>query len=281
MKAYLNKAAWLGLGVPLPRWAAVGLGLLPFVLLGAAYLVLSDIRLAENPADKLMPALSTIGDTAVRYMFQPDLRTGKYLLLDDWLSSMQRICLGLGLAAFVGLVLGVATGLFPYIRSSLLPFVTFASIVPPLAILPILFILFGVDEIGKVALIFLGSVWFIARDIYEYASNIPKEQIVKVLTFNASLPTVIRRVILPQVMPRLIDASRLSLGAAWLFLIASEAIASTDGLGYRIFLVRRYLAMDVIILYVIVITITGFLLDMLLRKAIATWYPWYAARKRA
>jgi NitT/TauT family transport system permease protein len=58
-------------------------------------------------------------------------------------------------------------------------------------------------------------------------------------------------VILPQVMPRLLDAVRISLGAAWLFLIAAEAIASTDGLGYRIFLVRRYLAMDVIIPYVL------------------------------
>jgi NitT/TauT family transport system permease protein len=58
---------------------------------------------------------------------------------------------------------------------------------------------------------------------------------------------VVYRVILPQVMPRLLDAVRISLGAAWLFLIAAEAIASTDGLGYRIFLVRRYLAMDVII----------------------------------
>ena len=62
---------------------------------------------------------------------------------------------------------------------------------------------------------------------------------------------VVYRVILPQVMPRLLDAVRISLGAAWLFLIAAEAIASTDGLGYRIFLVRRYLAMDVIIPYVL------------------------------
>ena len=55
---------------------------------------------------------------------------------------------------------------------------------------------------------------------------------------------------MPQVLPQLIDTVRLALGAAWLFLIAAEAIASTEGLGYRIFLVRRYLAMDVILPYV-------------------------------
>ena len=75
--------------------------------------------------------------------------------------------------------------------------------------------------------------------------------------------------------PRLLAAVRLALGAAWLFLIASEAIASTDGLGYRIFLVRRYLAMDVIIPYVLWITILGFSFDWLLLKWSAWRYPWY------
>ncbi len=61
--------------------------------------------------------------------------------------------------------------------------------------------------------------------------------------------------VLPQIWPRLIDSLRLTLGSAWLFLIAAEAIASTEGLGYRIFLVRRYLAMDVILPYVVWITL--------------------------
>ncbi len=65
--------------------------------------------------------------------------------------------------------------------------------------------------------------------------------------------------------PRLIDALRLTLGPAWLFLIAAEAIASTEGLGYRIFLVRRYLAMDVILPYVAWITLLAFAMDWLLR----------------
>ena len=66
-------------------------------------------------------------------------------------------------------------------------------------------------------------------------------------------------------LPRLIDGVRLSLGAAWLFLIAAEAIASDSGLGYRIFLMRRYLAMDVILPYVAWITLLAFTLDLALR----------------
>ena len=64
------------------------------------------------------------------------------------------------------------------------------------------------------------------------------------------------------------------LGSAWLFLIAAEAIASTDGLGYRIFLVRRYLSMDVIFPYVIWITLLAFLVDLALRKLSAWLFPW-------
>lgn len=281
MSRTFSKAGWLGLGSSLPKGVIIFLGLLPFALMLVAYLIGSDMRLSENPADKLMPSLDTMWNTFERYAFQEDKRTGVYLLWNDWLVSMKRIAIGLGSAAFTGLVLGIAMGMFPYIRRALLPFVTFWSIVPPLAILPILFITFGVGEIGKVALIFLGAVWFISRDIYEYVSNFPKEQIVKVLTFNASIFGLLKRVILPQVMPRLIDATRLTLGAAWLFLIASEAIAATDGLGYRIFLVRRYLAMDVIIPYVAVITLTGFAIDIMLRKLNDIFYPWYVARKRS
>ena len=73
------------------------------------------------------------------------------------------------------------------------------------------------------------------------------------------------RVILPQVTPKLIDAVRLSLGAGWLFLIAAEAVAATDGLGYRIFLVRRYMSMDVILPYVAWITFLAFFIDLGLR----------------
>jgi NitT/TauT family transport system permease protein len=80
-------------------------------------------------------------------------------------------------------------------------------------------------------------------------------------------------------MPRLIDAVRLSLGTAWLFLIAAEAIASTDGLGYRIFLVRRYMSMDIILPYVAWITLLAFATDWLLLRLSRFIYPWYHTEK--
>ncbi len=253
------------------------LAIVPFVLIITAYMVGSDIRLTENPSDKLMPSLASMWDSFYEAAFVPDKRKGTYLLWNDWISSMWRLLAGIGLASVVGLFLGLNAGLYPGFRRLSVPFVTFVSIIPPLAILPILLIVFGAGEVGKIALIFFGTVWLITRDIYLYTKAIPFEQIIKGLTLGASQFAVTYRIILPQVLPRLINTIRLNMGPAWLFLIAAEAIAAKAGLGYRIFLVRRYMAMDLIIPYVMVITLTGFIMDFGLRKTLRLLFPWYAA----
>lgn len=252
-------------------------GALAFILLACTYLTVSHIRLAENPSDKLTPSISKMVSSVKRMAFTIDNRTGDYLMLRDTLSSLRRMAIGLGLAAFVGLFLGISMGAFPGMSAAFSPFVRFLAIVPPLSILPILFITFGVEELGKVMLIFLGSVFIITLNMCHETQRLPQEQIVKALTLGASQFEVVYKVILSQMMPVLIVTVRLCLGGAWLFLIASEAIASTDGLGYRIFLMRRYLAMDVIIPYVLWITLLGFLMIILLGLLLKWFYPWYGA----
>jgi NitT/TauT family transport system permease protein len=256
-------------------WLKWLLAVLPFVLLLGLYITASEVRHRENPSDKLLPGFSQMGQAVERMAFTEDRRSGKYLLVADTLASLQRLLIGLSLAAVTGLLLGLNMGLFPGMDRGFNPFITFFSMIPPLAILPILFISFGVDELAKVMLIFIGTFPLISRDIRLAVRHIPREQITKALTLGASQLEIAYRILLPQVMPRLLVAVRLSLGAAWLFLIASEAIAADEGLGYRVFLVRRYLAMDVILPYVLWITFLGFLFDWLLRQAERRFFPWY------
>jgi len=207
--------------------------------------------------------------------FTPDKRSGQYLLWVDTASSLKRILIGVAIAASIGLLLGLNMAMFPGMRAGLLSGLTFFSMIPPLAILPILFIVAGIDEFAKITLIVIGIFPVISRDIFLAVSKMPKAQVTKALTLGASEIGVVYRIVLPQILPRLLDSLRLSLGAAWLFLIAAEAIASTDGLGYRIFLVRRYMAMDVIIPYVLWITVLGFSMDWLLRLCVRKVFPWY------
>ena len=255
------------------------LALMPFLLVVALYFTASHIRHLENESDKLLPTASQLVGAVDRMAFQEDRRSGDYLLLEDTLSSLGRIAAGISMATALALILGLNMGLYNGAHALTNPFITFISMIPPLAILPILFIVFGIGEWGKIMLIFLGTFPIITRDITLYVKNIPKETIVKAQTLGAKNLSLTYKIIMPMVIPRLIDSLRLSLGGAWLFLIAAEAIASTDGLGYRIFLMRRYLNMDVIIPYVIWITLLGVLLDFLLRLIVAKAYPWYGKGK--
>lgn len=253
----------------------MALGVLPVVLLLLAYLAGSEARLAENPNDKLMPAFSSFVDAIDRLAFEPNKRSGDYLFWNDTGSSLMRLGMGVGISAFIGLVFGIVNGLLPYLRASLSPLVTVISLIPPMAILPILFIIFGLGEVSKVVLIGIGITPFLIRDLQARVLEIPEEILVKAQTLGANTWQVILRVVLPQLLPRLIDAVRLTLGSAWLFLIAAEAIAATDGLGYRIFLVRRYLSMDVILPYVAWITFLAYAMDWSLKSISKLLFPWY------
>jgi NitT/TauT family transport system permease protein len=259
------------------RGASAILSLLPFILVVCAYLFYSHARLQDNPGDKLLPSPATIGATIHRYAFEEDERSGNILWWTDTWASLERLLTALGISAVIGLSLGLAIGVIPYLRATIAPFVAAVSLIPPLAILPILFIVAGLGELAKVTLIIIGVAPVIVRDLAMRAGELPNEQIIKAQTLGASTWQLVVRVVLPQLWPRLIDALRLCLGSAWLFLIAAEAIASTEGLGYRIFLVRRYLAMDLILPYVAWITLLAFSMDWLLKTLRAKAFPWAGA----
>jgi len=262
--------------IPTRGWR-IALGAAPFVLLGIAYAVASAIRLAENPADKLMPSPATMGRAFWQMATVPDQRSGDLLLWTDTALSLARLGGGVGISALLALVLGIAIGLLPLFRAALAPVVAAVSLIPPLAVLPILFILFGIEETAKVALIVIGIAPIMVRSVAGAVSSIPTEQIVKAQTLGASTWQIVTRVVLPQALPYLVTAVRLGLGPAWIFLISAEAIAATGGLGYRIFLVRRYLDMATILPYVVWITLIAFLIDRALRSASARLFRWHAA----
>lgn len=258
------------------RGAALLLAALPFAALALAYLIGSALRLAENPADRLLPALSTMGRSIAALALEPDRRTGEVLLWADTVASLGRLWAGLAIATLGALVLGLLAGVVPAFRALLGPFVAVVSMVPPLALLPVLLVVLGLGETSKVALIVIGVMPILTRDLAMAAEALPREQIVKAETLGASSWLIALRIVLPQVMPRLIDSLRLQLGPAFLFLIAAEAISAESGLGYRIFLVRRYLAMDVIFPYVAWITLLAVAMDLALARARRRLWPWTA-----
>lgn len=212
------------------RTSRLLLALLPFALLLLCYLLSSQARLEINPQDKLLPGLGSIVEAIQRLAFEPSKRSGEILLLTDTLTSLRLLLIGVGSSALLALVLGLGTGAIPLLRAPLSPLVTALSLIPPMAILPILFISFGLGDLAKVMLIVIGITPMLIRDLQLKTLSLPAEQLVKAQTLGGSSWQIMLRVMLPQVLPRLIEAVRLTLGSAWLFLIAAEAIAATAGL---------------------------------------------------
>lgn len=256
------------------RLQALVLALIPFLLAAGFYVSASLERQAANPNDRLLPGLTQLADGIERIAFTEDKRTGQVILWSDTAASVQRLAWGVGISTLAGLVFGMLNGMLPLARSTLSPPIAVLSLIPPMAVLPILFVMCGLGELSKVVLIVLGIAPVIMRDMQGRVQDLPREQLIKAQSLGASSWQIALRVVLPQVLPRLLDALRLSLGAAWLFLISAEAIAAEDGLGYRIFLLRRYMAMDVILPYVAWITLLAWLMDRALRRLHVRAFPW-------
>lgn len=240
------------------------LGISPFLVIGLLYLVGSEARHAINPNDKILPTFQEMGDAIQLMAFSVDPQRGVIPLWADTCASLFRIGVALSVATAITFVLGLALGLLPLMRSFLGPLITAIAVIPPIAVLPVLFILLGLGESAKVALIIIGVAPCMTRDLIAYVRTIPEEQLIKAQTLGAGTWQTLLRVVTPQALPRLIDILRLQLGPAWVFLISAEAIASDVGLGYRIFLVRRYLSMDIILPYVAWIALLAVAFDVML-----------------
>jgi NitT/TauT family transport system permease protein len=255
-----------------PRVAQV-LSSLLFLLMIGGYMLAAHARHQANPADKIMPTIGQMVDGFKRAAIEKDQRTDEYRLLIDTVASVRRFFVSLAFI-FVAVLVGVTMGVFPYMEHIFLKFITFFDKIPALALLPILFIVFGLDETSKIALIVIGVFPTVCLDTYLRAKTVGQEQIIKGATLGASNFEIAYRIVLPQIFPQVLDTIRLNFKAIILFLIAGESLAATAGLGYRIFVVRRYMAMDIIIPYVLWMSLLAMIADFAVRLWIKKRYPW-------
>lgn len=246
--------------------------LLPFAIIIFLYIYSSNSRHSENSEDKLLPTISELYDGFKSTAIEPD-RNGDIKLKIDTIASLQRIAFSL-LFIVVGAVIGLYMGSIPFLELLLYKFFLFLDKIPALALLPMLFLTTGLGEVTKVLLIVIGVAPTIILDTYLRAKAFPQEQIIKAMTLNASQSSIIFRIILPKIFPHILNTIRLNFKSIILFLIAGESLAATVGLGYRIFLVRRYLAMDIIIPYVLWISILAFIVDWGIHKWIEKKFHW-------
>lgn len=269
------------------RFPALTLSWMLFLLGIGAYLYASRARHIENSEDRVMPTIRQMAqgiyDAALRPAEEDDVQPQASGIANRFLHSMLwKDTKATGRRFFVSLallipaaILGLHMGLFPYAGAFFLRFVLFFDKIVALSLLPILFIAFGIDELAKIMLIVIGVAPTIVLDTFNLTRSVPTEQTVKAFTLGASDFSVAYRVVMKQILPRVLNSVRLNLKAVMLFLFAGEMIASTDGLAYRIALLRRHMGMDVIIPYVLWVALLLFLVDLGMRLLNRKLHPWF------
>jgi NitT/TauT family transport system permease protein len=196
------------------------------------------------------------------------------MLWKDTTATGRRFLISVALL-FPAVLLGLHMAMFPYVGALFLRFIQFFDKIVALSLLPILFIAFGIDELSKIMLIVVGVTPTIILDTFNLSKSIPREQIVKAFTLGASDFAITYRIIFKQILPRVLNSIRLNLKAVMLFLFAGEMIASTDGLAYRIALLRRHMGMDTIIPYVLWVALLLFAVDLAMHTFNRKMHPWF------
>ncbi len=178
------------------------------------------------------------------------------------------------LACLVGIPLGLAMGMSPFIRGIFDPPLEFYRPIPPLAYLPLMIIWFGIGETSKVLLIFLSVLAPVALGARSGVKSAAIEQIHAAYSFGASRWQVMRHVILPSALPEILTAMRIGIGFGWTTLVAAEMVAATSGLGYMVLSASQFLQTSTVIMGIIVIAVIAYAFDMLMRWIERKIVPW-------
>jgi NitT/TauT family transport system permease protein len=133
---------------------------------------------------------------------------------------------------------------------------------------------FGVGEGQKLALLFLGVVWFLITLIMDYAKSIPADFINTALTLGGNRKQVLWTVIVPAMLPNILTAMRQMLAVSWTYLVIAEIVAADSGIGAMMMRAKRFVHIDEIMAGIVTIGLLGLFFDILLRAARRMLFPY-------
>ncbi len=198
----------------------------------------------------------------------------KGFLTKDIVASFTRVTIGFFLSTLVAIPLGIMMGSFASIRSLFEPIIGIVRYMPAPAFIPLLIIYLGIDEAPKIALIFIGTVFFNILMIMDAVKFIPKDLIETTYTLGGSRWQILAQVITPYIVPSIIDTFRINIATSWNLVVVAELLAASEGLGKRILLAQKFLKTDEIFACLIVLGLIGFALDLSFRLLLRFTCKW-------
>jgi taurine transport system permease protein len=195
-------------------------------------------------------------------------------LLQHFLASVGRVTAALAAAIIFRVALGFAMNLSKTAQGAIVPVLEFYRPIPPLAYLPLVIIWFGIGELAKILVIFLGILPSIMIATNEGLKSVSQDRVNAARSLGASRAQVILLVLLPHAMPSILTGTRIGLGTGWSTLVAAELVAATKGLGFMIKGAADFLVTDVVILGIIVIAAVAIMMEIGLRIVQRLVAPW-------
>jgi NitT/TauT family transport system permease protein len=245
------------------------------LLLCGVYTLLSVRQHRINPNDTTIPSWTQIGQ-GIKKSVTPQPGSGDVMLLDDGTATYVRLAEGLLIAVAAALVAGIAMGCYTPVESLLQTPLSIAAKIPPTAMLAVFFVLVGINQGFFIAMIVFGVTPTLAQAIYQSAKkDVPEELLNKAATLGASQGEQVWNVVFKQVLPRLIEAVRLQVGPAMVFLIAAEYVVADVGFGYRLRLEGRKVNFNIVYFYLALLGASGFLIDYALVTTRRKLCPWF------
>jgi NitT/TauT family transport system permease protein len=198
--------------------------------------------------------------------------------LDDVIASCIRIFVSFFAAAAVAVPLGVLMGCFKNLRALLNPTISGWRYLPAASFMPLLLVWFGPTETAKLALLFIGVVFFLTALILDNAEAVPGEFVEAALTMGASRREVVMNVVVPAAAPAMFDSMRNMIAVGWTYLVIAEIVGAQDGIGAMMMRAGRSLSVDMIMAGILTIGILGVMTDILFRIVARLLLPWAASR---
>ncbi len=175
--------------------------------------------------------------------------------------SCYRVFMGFFISVLIGVPIGILSGTYRIAGAVTKPLIGFMRYLPVSALIPLIMVCAGVGESAKITIIVVGAVFSLITMISDVAKNVSIDLIHSAYTLGASQGQVIRKVMIPAMMPQIMDNLRTVMGWAWTYLVMAEMLASSSGLGYSIMIAERFMKTYIIFMGVFTIGVLGLVID--------------------
>ncbi|PLX37857.1 MAG: ABC transporter permease [Hyphomicrobiales bacterium] len=189
-------------------------------------------------------------------------------------ASLQRLVIGWTAGTALGVVVGLAVGLFSMARATLQPLVSAIFPIPKIALLPLFIIWFGIDEGSKVATILFGTFFPTVIATFGGVDNVDRTLIRMGQSFGLSWTSIVRKIVIPGALPAILSGFRISASIAIILLVAAEMIGAEYGVGAYILLAGSLMATDQLIAGVAILSVMGLTMAWLIGRAEKYFLNW-------